>query len=231
MSAPTCVRSCGDGMLQARAGASVQAHGQESTMSHAQHRGGAGPCWARRARSSRAPRAAVVGEGARVDGRGKRVRARHRLRVAPRRAMPVRAPVGSGPRRARARTPRAREPRAVRSRIARERAQAGVRARARSTAARRRTHTWPWRWRWRCRSCRGVPWCAGSYALRAVCTVSPRAPWSFLSLSLSLSLSSARARGARTRVPARAVGSRWPHTQRLRLSQRFPHETAALICQ
>ena len=90
-------------MLQARAGASVQAHGQESTMSHAQHRRGAGPCWARRARSSPAPRAAVVGEGARVDGRGKRVCARHRPRVPPRRAMPVRAPVGSGPRRARAR--------------------------------------------------------------------------------------------------------------------------------
>ena len=192
-------------MLQARAGASVQAHGQESTTSHAQHRRGAGPCWARRARSSLAPRAAVVGEGARVDGRGKRVRARHRLRVPPRRAMPVRAPVGSGPRRARARAPRAREPRAVRSRISRERAQAGVRARARarSTAARRRTHTWPWRCRCRCHSCRGVPWCAGSYALRAVCAVPPRAPWSFFSLSLSLSLARAR------EVPARGC----PHAR------------------
>ena len=191
-------------MLQARAGASVQAHGQESTMSHAQHRRGAGPCWAPRARSSPAPRAAVVGEGARVDGRGKRVCARHRPRVPPRRAMPVRAPVGSAARRARARTT---------SRPIQNRARARASWRARASL--------------RAQHCRApadaylagaLPFMSGRPmvcgVVRAACGVRCATPRALVLLSLSLSLSSARARGARTRVPARAVGSRWPHTPR-----------------
>ena len=182
-------------------------------MSHAQHRRGAGPCWAPRARSSRAPRAAVVGEGARVDGRGKRVRARHRLRVPPRRAMPVRAPVGSGPRRARAR-----------ARANHESSDPESRASARKLA--RARASWRARASLRAQHCRapadaylagallfvsGRPMVCG--VVRAACGVhcaTPRA----LVLLLSLSLSRARAR----EVPARGC----PHARLDRVGRTHP---------